>query len=197
MPKYDYIALDSHGKETKGSIEVGSQNEAIGRVKEMGLFPTKIVEADRVKEKSAGKKGQAGCQSGRQEKRRRVKPRNQNPRPRWRGQAEGVDDVHAATGDARGRGPAAVARIARARKTGAQCHAQAHSRRAGPGHRGRQHLFRGARPASQSVQPPVCQHGQGGRTGRRAGSGLETAGGILRKSPKKSKARSSPRSFTR
>ena len=55
MPKYDYIALDSHGKETKGSIEVGSQNEAIGRVKEMGLYPTKIVEADRIKEKSAGK----------------------------------------------------------------------------------------------------------------------------------------------
>ncbi len=56
MPKYDYIALDSHGKETKGSIEVGSQNEAIGRVKEMGLFPTKIVEAERAQEKSGGKK---------------------------------------------------------------------------------------------------------------------------------------------
>jgi type IV pilus assembly protein PilC len=59
MPRYDYIALDSRGKETKGSIEVGSQNEAIGRVKEMGLFPTKIVEADRAQEKSAGKKAKA------------------------------------------------------------------------------------------------------------------------------------------
>ncbi len=59
MPKYDYIALDSHGKETKGSIEVGSQNEAIGRVKEMGLYPTKIIESDRGKEKSAGKKAKA------------------------------------------------------------------------------------------------------------------------------------------
>ncbi len=56
MPKYDYIALDSHGKETKGSIDVGSQNEAIGRVKEMGLFPTKIVEAERAQEKTTGKK---------------------------------------------------------------------------------------------------------------------------------------------
>jgi type IV pilus assembly protein PilC len=64
MPKYDYIALDSHGKETKGSIEVGSQNEAIGRVKEMGLFPTKIVEADRVKEKSAGKKAKPVAKAG-------------------------------------------------------------------------------------------------------------------------------------
>jgi type IV pilus assembly protein PilC len=64
MPKYDYIALDSHGKETKGSIEVGSQNEAIGRVKEMGLFPTKIVEADRIQEKSAGKKARPAAKAG-------------------------------------------------------------------------------------------------------------------------------------
>ena len=45
MPIYSYVALDAHGKETKGTIEVASQNEAIGRVKEMGFFPTKIVEA--------------------------------------------------------------------------------------------------------------------------------------------------------
>jgi len=43
MPKFNYVAMDSHGKETKGTLEVNSQNEAIGRVKEMGLFPTKIV----------------------------------------------------------------------------------------------------------------------------------------------------------
>src|ERR1039457_4412597 len=64
MPKYDYIALDQHGKETKGSIEVGSQNEAIGRVKEMGLFPTKIVEAERSHEKSAGKKARPAAKAG-------------------------------------------------------------------------------------------------------------------------------------
>ena len=52
MPKYSYVAMDAHGKETKGSLEVASQNEAIGRVKEMGLFPTKIVEVDKVKDKS-------------------------------------------------------------------------------------------------------------------------------------------------
>ena len=59
MPKYNYVALDSRGKETKGTIEVASQNEAIGRVKEMGLFPTKIVEADKAQEKAAGKKAKA------------------------------------------------------------------------------------------------------------------------------------------
>ena len=64
MPKYDYIALDSRGKETKGSIEVASQNEAIGRVKEMGLFPTKIVEADRIQEKTAAKKAKTAAKVG-------------------------------------------------------------------------------------------------------------------------------------
>jgi len=57
MPKYSYVAMDAHGKESKGTLEVASQNEAIGRVKEMGLFPTKIVEVDKAKEKPAdGKK---------------------------------------------------------------------------------------------------------------------------------------------
>jgi type IV pilus assembly protein PilC len=48
--------MDAHGKETKGTLEVASQNEAIGRVKEMGLFPTKIVEIDKAKEKDTGDK---------------------------------------------------------------------------------------------------------------------------------------------
>jgi type IV pilus assembly protein PilC len=49
MPKFNYVAMDSRGQETKGVLEVASQNEAIGRVKEMGLFPTKIVEVDKEK----------------------------------------------------------------------------------------------------------------------------------------------------
>jgi len=57
MPKYNYVAMDAHGKETKGTLEVPTQNEAIGRVKEMGLFPTKIVEIDKAVAKGAGKKG--------------------------------------------------------------------------------------------------------------------------------------------
>jgi type IV pilus assembly protein PilC len=64
MPKYNYVALDSRGSETKGSIEVASQNEAIGRVKEMGLFPTKITEAEKAQEKSAGKKSPKPVKSG-------------------------------------------------------------------------------------------------------------------------------------
>jgi type IV pilus assembly protein PilC len=47
--------MDSRGKETKGSLEVASQNEAIGRLKEMGFFPTKVVEAEKGKDKADGK----------------------------------------------------------------------------------------------------------------------------------------------
>src|ERR1035437_2924836 len=59
MPKYNYVAMDAHGKESKGTLEVASQNEAIGRVKEMNLFPTKIVEVQTAKNKSDRKAGPA------------------------------------------------------------------------------------------------------------------------------------------
>jgi type IV pilus assembly protein PilC len=52
MPKFSYVAMDSRGKETKGTLEVNNQNEAIGRLKEMGFFPTKVVEVDKTKEKA-------------------------------------------------------------------------------------------------------------------------------------------------
>jgi len=60
MPKFSYVAMDTRGKETKGTIEVASQNEAIGRIKEMGYFPTKVVELDKAKDKPDAKKGAAG-----------------------------------------------------------------------------------------------------------------------------------------
>lgn len=58
MPKFNYVAMDSRGKETKGTLDVANQNEAIGRLKEMGYFPTKVVEAEKPKEKG-GKKAAA------------------------------------------------------------------------------------------------------------------------------------------
>jgi type IV pilus assembly protein PilC len=44
MPKYNYDAMDARGKKSRGTLEVGSQNEAIGRIRDMGLFPTNVVE---------------------------------------------------------------------------------------------------------------------------------------------------------
>lgn len=51
MPKFNYVAMDSRGKETKGTIEVASQAEAVNRLKEMGVFPTKVMEAEKPKAK--------------------------------------------------------------------------------------------------------------------------------------------------
>ena len=55
MPKFTYVAMDAQGKEQKGTIEATSQNEAIGRVKDMQLFPTKIVEVEKEKPEKKGK----------------------------------------------------------------------------------------------------------------------------------------------
>jgi type IV pilus assembly protein PilC len=59
MPKFNYVAMDSRGKETKGTLEVANQNEAIGRIKEMGFFPTKVVEDKGGPGAPAAKKGPA------------------------------------------------------------------------------------------------------------------------------------------
>jgi type IV pilus assembly protein PilC len=66
MPKFSYVAMDSRGKETKGTLDVGSQNEAITRIKDMGLHPTRIVEAEKVKDSKAkaGGKGAAPEKKG-------------------------------------------------------------------------------------------------------------------------------------
>src|SRR6187549_706366 len=55
MPKFSYVAMDSRGKETKGTLDVANQNEAIGRLKEMGYFPTKVVQVDASKDKGGAK----------------------------------------------------------------------------------------------------------------------------------------------
>ena len=69
MPKFNYVAMDQKGKEQKGVLEVASQNEAIGRVKEMGLFPTKIVAVEKEKEKP-GKKASTPAPGGKPAKKK-------------------------------------------------------------------------------------------------------------------------------
>lgn len=56
MPVFTYEAMDAKGKPTKGTLEVANQNEALTRLKEMGYFPTKVVESDKGKDKEKGKK---------------------------------------------------------------------------------------------------------------------------------------------
>src|SRR5436309_10579516 len=61
MPKFNYVAMDSRGKEIKGTLDVGNQNEAISRLKEMNYFPTKVVEADKTKDKADKKSRTVGA----------------------------------------------------------------------------------------------------------------------------------------
>ena len=61
MPKFNYVAMDSRGKETKGTLDVATQNEAITRIKEMGFFPTKVVEVDKSRGEKADKKKGKGA----------------------------------------------------------------------------------------------------------------------------------------
>ena len=64
MPKFNYVAMDSRGKETKGTLDVANQNEAISRLKEMGYFPTKVTEAEKPKADKKGKPAAATSSSG-------------------------------------------------------------------------------------------------------------------------------------
>ncbi len=45
MSNYSYVAVDSGGAETRGTLEVSDQSQALQRIKEMGLFPTKVFAA--------------------------------------------------------------------------------------------------------------------------------------------------------
>jgi type IV pilus assembly protein PilC len=45
MASYCYEAVDAGGLKIEGSLEVIDQSEALKRIKEMGLFPTKVVQA--------------------------------------------------------------------------------------------------------------------------------------------------------
>ncbi len=44
MSSYAYVAIDPRGIESRGFLEVADQGEAIKRIKEMGLYPTRVLE---------------------------------------------------------------------------------------------------------------------------------------------------------
>src|SRR2546421_8270161 len=49
MSNYAYVAVDLQGAEARGTLDVADQSEALRRIREMGLFPTKVSERNRVK----------------------------------------------------------------------------------------------------------------------------------------------------
>jgi len=46
MSNYSYVAVDLRGFESRGTLDVSNQAEALRRIKEMGLFPTKVLAAN-------------------------------------------------------------------------------------------------------------------------------------------------------
>jgi type IV pilus assembly protein PilC len=46
MSSYSYVAVDPQGIELRGMLDVADQTEAVRRIKEMGLFPTKVLAAN-------------------------------------------------------------------------------------------------------------------------------------------------------
>jgi type IV pilus assembly protein PilC len=44
MSNYSYVAVDPKGAEMRGTLMVSSQSEALQRIKEMGLYPTRLLE---------------------------------------------------------------------------------------------------------------------------------------------------------
>ena len=55
MPLFNYVALDKKGKSKEGTLEVANQQEAMARLKEMGFYPTEVVESKATVDKD-GKK---------------------------------------------------------------------------------------------------------------------------------------------
>ncbi len=45
MSSYSYVAVDPQGLESRGTLDVPDQSQALRRIKEMGLFPTKVLAA--------------------------------------------------------------------------------------------------------------------------------------------------------
>ncbi|MBU0677797.1 MAG: type II secretion system F family protein [Verrucomicrobia bacterium] len=62
MAIFNYVALDSRGKEKTGSIEADSQSAAVSRIKEKGLFPTNVAEG--ASGTAKGKKKARGARGG-------------------------------------------------------------------------------------------------------------------------------------
>jgi len=64
MSNYSYVAVDAQGTETRGILEVSDLSEAIRRIKEMGLFPTKVLRERERKRETAKARGGARARAG-------------------------------------------------------------------------------------------------------------------------------------
>ncbi len=59
MPKFKYVAMNNQGKEVTGLIESESTSEAIGKLREKGMFPTSVTLDKTAKGKKGSSPGRA------------------------------------------------------------------------------------------------------------------------------------------
>ncbi|MDB6020980.1 MAG: Type secretion system protein [Pedosphaera sp.] len=64
MTNYSYSAVDAHGKETRGTVQVADQSEALKRIKEMGFYPIKVAELPRASLSPAARAQRHGSRLG-------------------------------------------------------------------------------------------------------------------------------------
>jgi type IV pilus assembly protein PilC len=65
MSNYSYVAVDPQGMETRGTLDVADQGEALRRIKEMGLFPTKVLSPDDSRDRRGSTRPRARARSAR------------------------------------------------------------------------------------------------------------------------------------
>jgi type IV pilus assembly protein PilC len=65
MSNYSYVAVDPQGVESRGTLEVSDQSEAVRRIKEMGLFPTKVLAAGKPRFQALVRRPRPGAAAGR------------------------------------------------------------------------------------------------------------------------------------
>ena len=165
MPRYTYVALDAAARNPLALIEAATTNEAIGQLRRAGYFPTNV----------SRRKAPEPRPSQKRAKRRRLRGPSEAEEhrslPAEDGEAEDADDLHPAARDAdRCRAPFPP-RPKRSRETGTRFRFQNTINELAESVQERQHIFRRSGAASAHLQQALHQHGQGGRTRRRARAG--------------------------
>ena len=75
MATFQYIALDSKGEQTTGTVQSGSESEAIQQLRAQGLYPTQIVEAGKGSLAGVGKVRAKGKKKAKRRSGGRLKPK--------------------------------------------------------------------------------------------------------------------------
>lgn len=78
MANFQYIALDAKGEQTTGTVQAGSEADAVAQLRTQGLYPTQVIQEGKGKLSAAGKRAAArdrGKKKARGKTGGRIKPK--------------------------------------------------------------------------------------------------------------------------